>query len=149
MHRLFLLMRDESFHVNLDELVSAERALSPEHKPDFSQNVKTVPHDLPTQGVGEQRAMRVLSSLLLGGSQHLDDPFSFAHMDPPTPWITWAATLWNARLNQNLLHPATAPVARELEAFGRQLAYSLLRNGRRTHGARISRRKPHGNLGSS
>ena len=36
-------------------------------------------------------------------------------MDPPTPWITWAATLWNARLNQNLLHPATAPVARMVE----------------------------------
>ncbi len=36
-------------------------------------------------------------------------------MDPPTPWITWATTLWNASLNQNLLHPATAPVARELE----------------------------------
>ncbi len=36
-------------------------------------------------------------------------------MDPPTPWITWAMTLWNASLNQNLLHPATAPVARQLE----------------------------------
>jgi L-2,4-diaminobutyrate decarboxylase len=36
-------------------------------------------------------------------------------MDPPTPWITWAVTLWNASLNQNLLHPATAPVARQLE----------------------------------
>lgn len=39
-----------------------------------------------------------------------------AHMDPPTPWITWATTLWNASLNQNLLHPATAPVARDMEA---------------------------------
>jgi glutamate/tyrosine decarboxylase-like PLP-dependent enzyme len=38
-----------------------------------------------------------------------------AHMDPPTPWITWALTLWNARLNQNLLHPATAPFGREAE----------------------------------
>ena len=36
-------------------------------------------------------------------------------MDPPTPWITWAVTLWNASLNQNLLHPATAPVARQME----------------------------------
>lgn len=36
-------------------------------------------------------------------------------MDPPTPWITWATTLWNASLNQNLLHPATAPVARDVE----------------------------------
>jgi L-2,4-diaminobutyrate decarboxylase len=37
-------------------------------------------------------------------------------MDPPTPWITWAASLWTASLNQNLLHPATAPAAREIEA---------------------------------
>lgn len=38
-----------------------------------------------------------------------------AHMDPPTPWITWATALWNASLNQNLLHPATAPIARDIE----------------------------------
>lgn len=36
-------------------------------------------------------------------------------MDPPTPWVTWAIALWNASLNQNLLHPATAPVARGIE----------------------------------
>jgi L-2,4-diaminobutyrate decarboxylase len=36
-------------------------------------------------------------------------------MDPPTPWITWATTLWNASVNQNLLHPATAPAARGIE----------------------------------
>jgi L-2,4-diaminobutyrate decarboxylase len=36
-------------------------------------------------------------------------------MDPPTPWITWATTLWNASLNQNLLHPATSPAARDIE----------------------------------
>ena len=36
-------------------------------------------------------------------------------MDPPTPWVSWAATLWAARLNQNLLHPDTAPIARPLE----------------------------------
>lgn len=38
----------------------------------------------------------------------------FAHMDPPTPWMTWAATQW-AAANQNLLHPDTAPAARRLE----------------------------------
>ena len=36
-------------------------------------------------------------------------------MDPPTPWITWAVTQWNAALNQNLLHPATAPAAIDIE----------------------------------
>jgi len=46
---------------------------------------------------------------------HLDRPDALAHMDPPTPWITWVTALWNARLNQNLLHPATAPFAIEAE----------------------------------
>ncbi len=36
-------------------------------------------------------------------------------MDPPTPWLTWALTLWNASLNQNLLHPMTAPFAHDAE----------------------------------
>ena len=36
-------------------------------------------------------------------------------MDPPTPWVAWAGAQWAAALNQNLLHPDTAPVARELE----------------------------------
>lgn len=36
-------------------------------------------------------------------------------MDPPTPWITWAMALWNARLNQNLLHRTTSPFATEAE----------------------------------
>jgi L-2,4-diaminobutyrate decarboxylase len=38
-------------------------------------------------------------------------------MDPPTPWVSWATTLWNASLNQNLLHPDLAPVASEVEAL--------------------------------
>jgi hypothetical protein len=50
------------------------------------------------------------------GGEELDAGEAMAHMDPPTPWITWAVALWNARLNQNLLHPATAPFAREAEA---------------------------------
>jgi L-2,4-diaminobutyrate decarboxylase len=45
----------------------------------------------------------------------LDAPTAFAYMDPPTPWLTWAMALWNSSLNQNLLHPATAPVARHIE----------------------------------
>lgn len=38
-----------------------------------------------------------------------------ARKDRPTPWLTWAVTPSNARLNQNLLDPATAPAARRLE----------------------------------
>ncbi|MEL6894332.1 MAG: pyridoxal-dependent decarboxylase, partial [Actinomycetota bacterium] len=45
----------------------------------------------------------------------LGAPGFFAHMDPSTPWVTWAASMWTASRNQNLLHPDTAPVARSLE----------------------------------
>jgi L-2,4-diaminobutyrate decarboxylase len=74
------------------------------------------PAGLPAAGVGETAALQWLAPWVLGAAAHLDAPDALAHMDPPTPWITWALALWNARLNQNLLHPATAPFAREAEA---------------------------------
>jgi len=70
---------------------------------------------MPEDGVGESRTLERLAPVVLGGAQRLGAPVAFAHMDPPTPWITWATTLWNASLNQNLLHPDVAPVARGLE----------------------------------
>lgn len=70
---------------------------------------------LPQEGIGELPALRALSPFIIGKAAKLGGPTSFAHMDPATPWITWAATLWNAALNQNLLHPATAPSAIEAE----------------------------------
>lgn len=76
-----------------------------------------LPRSLPVSGIGESAALRQLAPLVLGGAQRLDGALAMAHMDPPTPWITWATTLWNAALNQNLLHPDTAPVARDLEAL--------------------------------
>ena len=74
-----------------------------------------VPSRLPETGLGSQAVLDLLAPSILGRSAHLGAPMSFAHMDPPTPWVTWATTLWNASLNQNLLHPATAPVARTIE----------------------------------
>jgi L-2,4-diaminobutyrate decarboxylase len=59
--------------------------------------------------------LELLAPHVLGGAARLGAPAAFAHTDPPTPWITWAMALWNASVNQNLLHPATAPVARDLE----------------------------------
>jgi L-2,4-diaminobutyrate decarboxylase len=70
---------------------------------------------LPETGMGSLATLDQLAPLVLGQAARLGSPVAFAHKDPPTPWITWATTLWNASLNQNLLHPATAPVARELE----------------------------------
>ena len=73
------------------------------------------PESLPAVGLGEVEALERLAPDVLGRATYLDAGDAIAHMDPPTPWITWALALWNARLNQNLLHPATAPFAREAE----------------------------------
>lgn len=70
---------------------------------------------LPDRGIGPEAALELLSTYVLGGSARLGEALSGAHMDPPTPWVSWAATLWNAALNQNMLHPATSPVAGQIE----------------------------------
>ena len=74
---------------------------------------EALPTELPDTGIGECATLDGLAPHVLGEAAYLDAPEAFAHMDPPTPWISWALTLWNARLNQNLLHPATAPFARQ------------------------------------
>lgn len=75
-----------------------------------------LPDALPEKGLGGAEALAALAGPVLGGARRLGGALSFDHMDPPTPWVSWAATLWTASLNQNLLHPDTAPVAREVEA---------------------------------
>ena len=83
---------------------------------DFGKlDVLDQPVELPELGIGSITALNSLAPSILGGAARLGEVTSFAHMDPPTPWITWAVMLWNASLNQNLLHPATAPVARQIE----------------------------------
>jgi glutamate/tyrosine decarboxylase-like PLP-dependent enzyme len=93
--------------------VGLERAI------DLLRNASWIQGDLPDEfpnfGIGELETLDLLAPHVLGRAARLDDPRALAHMDPPTPWITWATTLWNARLNQNLLHPATAPFAIEAE----------------------------------
>jgi L-2,4-diaminobutyrate decarboxylase len=71
---------------------------------------------LPKNGLGESETLALLAPHVLGKACDLGKSDAFAHMDPPTPWITWAVTAWNASLNQNLLHPATSPFARTAEA---------------------------------
>jgi L-2,4-diaminobutyrate decarboxylase len=61
--------------------------------------------------------MEQLAAAFIARSAMLGNPGFFAHMDPPTPWITWATSLWAAALNQNLLHSETAPAAIKLEAL--------------------------------
>jgi len=76
---------------------------------------KELPDEFPALGMGELEVLDLLAPHVLGRAAPLDSSNALAHMDPPTPWITWATALWNARLNQNLLHPATAPFAIEAE----------------------------------
>ncbi|MBV1880095.1 MAG: hypothetical protein KUG82_00580 [Pseudomonadales bacterium] len=76
---------------------------------------ENLPDGIPNFGIGELETLELLAPHVFGRAARLDDSQALAHMDPPTPWITWATTLWNARLNQNLLHPATAPFAIEAE----------------------------------
>lgn len=76
-----------------------------------------LPLALPESGMGEMRTMDMLSGHVLGRAAQLGSPTSLAHMDPPTPWITWAMALWNASLNQNLLHEMTSPFATQAEAM--------------------------------
>jgi L-2,4-diaminobutyrate decarboxylase len=103
---------DKEFSVDSDGLHQAVELMSR----DFSnEEGLALPLELPQVGMGSTAALNSLAPSILGGAARLGQATSFAHMDPPTPWITWAITLWNASLNQNLLHPATAPVARQME----------------------------------
>jgi L-2,4-diaminobutyrate decarboxylase len=71
--------------------------------------------ELPENGIGEEAVLALLAPQVLGRAAPLGSESAFAHMDPPTPWITWALTAWNASVNQNLLHPALSPFAKEAE----------------------------------
>jgi len=105
------IMTDPSFGVNRQGL---EQALDLLEACEFPQ-APALPQQLAETGIGEKAALDLLAPLVFDGAARLDLPHAFAHMDPPTPWVSWAATLWNARLNQNLLHPASAPFARAAE----------------------------------
>ncbi len=86
--------------------------------------------ELPETGIGSREALEMLASPVLGHSRDLGSPGFFAHMDPPTPWITWALSMWTASRNQNLLHPDTAPTARAMEeTVVRWLAPSFRKSG--------------------
>jgi len=74
-----------------------------------------LPDALPETGRGELAALDQLAPHVIGRAARLGSARALAHMDPPTPWITWATALWNASLNQNLLHEATSPFASEAE----------------------------------
>ena len=107
-------MKDRAFDPDIDGLRWALEALL---KTNGRAQGDNLPEILPFEGLGEMAALEILAPMVLDGACRLGDADSFAHMDPPTPWITWATTMWNASLNQNLLHPDLSPAARRIEAL--------------------------------
>ncbi|MBC3806582.1 aspartate aminotransferase family protein [Undibacterium seohonense] len=104
MHRF-----DSSF-VDTEGLTQALRLMTSR-----STEVSDLPTNLPLVGLGEVEVLNLLAPQVLGHAAQLGAHTSMAHMDPPTPWITWAMAMWNASLNQNLLHEATSPFATQAE----------------------------------
>jgi L-2,4-diaminobutyrate decarboxylase len=105
-------MSDDAFKPTRDQLYRAMDALL--DSVDQRSNSK-LEEFLPEFGIGENAALNLMAPLVVGGSAKLSNPTAFAHMDPPTPWITWVSACWNAALNQNLLHPDVSPAAQHIE----------------------------------
>ena len=82
-----------------------------------SRDSVDLPLTLPESGLGDLPTLEMLSGHVLDRAAQLGSPTSLAHMDPPTPWITWAMALWVASLNQNILHEMTSPFATQAEAL--------------------------------
>lgn len=76
---------------------------------------QAIPESLPDTGWGDADTLEFLAPHVLSRAAHLGSETALAHMDPPTPEISWATVLWNASQNQNLLHLATSPFASEAE----------------------------------
>lgn len=105
-------MDDNAFKPTRDQLYRAMDALL--NTVDL-QSEAAFDELLPEIGIGENETLSLMAPIVIGGAAKLSNPTAFAHMDPPTPWITWVSTCWNAALNQNLLHPDVSPVAQQIE----------------------------------
>lgn len=131
-------MTDKSFQPGQQDLYNAMNLLL--NTPAGSASTAALADQLPENGLGEQATMDVLAPMVLGGAAQLGSDTAFAHMDPPTPWITWMTQCWNASLNQNLLHPDVSPVASELERRVVQwiVPYFGMNGGHLTPGSTVS-----------
>jgi len=128
---------DADFQPDLQALT---RALSLLCEGPTAALAQALPQTLPQVGVTSAQAIEWLAPHVFNSAAYLDSAAAAAHMDPPTPWITWATAQWNARLNQNLLHPATAPAARQLEqqVVGWLASYFGMRGGHMTSGSTLA-----------
>jgi L-2,4-diaminobutyrate decarboxylase len=75
-----------------------------------------LPSGMPLEPLGEERVLEMLAPHVLGKAARLGSTVAIANMDPPTPWISWAMAMWNASLNQNMLHDVTSPFGQVAEA---------------------------------
>lgn len=112
-------MSDSSFSANTAAVVRAmgdlEQRLSRQDLPRPRDVELSMPQELPETGWGDEEALSAVGDSFVKSASLLGHPGFFAHMDPPTPWVTWAAYVWVAALNQNMLHPDTSPSAGPLE----------------------------------
>ncbi len=122
----------------LDRLVAARQLRGSAH---VDADVPLdLPEVLPAAGVGARSAVALMARAGLEHVSRLDHPGFLAHMDPPTPWMTWAASMWASAMNQNLLHPDTAPAARQLESLvvGWLAPFFGMRAGHMTAGSTLA-----------
>jgi L-2,4-diaminobutyrate decarboxylase len=99
------------------QLLAASIGAEREPLPGSLSGLEHLPAALPETGIGAEAALAELAPPFLDGAAWLRHSGFRAHMDPPTPWITWATELWAAALNQNLLHAETGLAARALETL--------------------------------
>lgn len=131
-------MIDKSFHPEKQDVYNAMDLLL--NTEVGSASASELSAKMPEEGIGEHQTMSLLAPMVLGGAAQLGSTTAFAHMDPPTPWITWMMQCWNASLNQNLLHPDVSPMAGELEARVMQwlCPYFGMTGGHLTPGSTVS-----------
>lgn len=100
-------MKDKSFLPSESDLALGSELLI-NHFTKSEGTSYTLPEEIPEKGLGENKTLKSLASKLVGIEEKLGKESAFAHMDPPTPWISWIVSSWKAALNQNLLHPSTS-----------------------------------------
>lgn len=111
-------MTDSSFQPEPADLTQAQQLLLALLSNATTTNLPTaeLPGEPTEHGIGELAALQALAPYIAAGSARLGNATALAHMDPPTPWITWVISQWNAALNHNLLHPELAASARAIDA---------------------------------
>lgn len=78
-------------------------------------DVSALPASLPNDGIGAKPAMDLVADIALPANTSLRDPLAASRMGSPTPWITWAASIWSAARSENLLHKADTPQVNQLQ----------------------------------